>query len=169
MKTPKDIAALVKPTHKAPAARRVWSVDLDNTWIPFFMATNVTGATELPSEDLGAPLRLAKAKDGSVRFGTNGRPTLRVAPGLNDAITDVRVNFIAGLQTFTDSVIKDDKDGYQAQVRNAQKAGQPIIAAMQHDVDEAVMAYTAARLAQASAAVEEAEHIVAPTLEPAAA
>ena len=41
-------------------------------WVPFFTATNVTGETAVPSEDLGAPLRLSKAKDDSVKFTQGG-------------------------------------------------------------------------------------------------
>ncbi len=170
VKVPSYIANLVKPTQKAPPARRVWSVDLEGTWVPFFTATNVTKATEVPPEDLGAPLRLAKAKDGQVRFGQNGRPTLRVAPGLNDGITSVRENFIAGLHAFTGQVMKENKDGYKAEVQKAQRAGEPILVAMQKDVAEAVAAYEAAQTAQASEAVSEAQTIVTtPVPEPVAA
>ncbi len=150
-KVPSYIANLVKPTQKAPPARRVWSIDLEGTWVPFFTATNVTKATEVPPEDLGVPLRLAKSKDGQVRFGQNGRPTLRVAPCLNDAITSVRENFIAGLLAFTGQVMKENVEGYKAEVKKYQAAGRPVIAAMQRDVDEAVAAYEAAQAAQGRA------------------
>ncbi|MFH1560784.1 MAG: hypothetical protein ABID84_05185, partial [Chloroflexota bacterium] len=64
--------------------------------------------------------------------------------------TSVRENFIAGLHAFTGQVMKENKDGYQAEVKKYQAAGQPIIAAMQKDVDEAVVAYEAAQAAQFS-------------------
>ncbi len=165
-KTPAYIQSLVKPSQQSGPSRRVWSVDLESVWVPFFTATNVTGATTVPSEDLGAPLRLNKARDGQVRFGSNGRPQLRVAPKLNEAITDVRSNFIASLVNFTGQVIKDNKDGYAAEVGKAQKAAAPIHALMQKDVDEAIAAYEAAEAAKKAdsrlvgTAVQQAQTIV---------
>lgn len=151
MKVPTYIQSLVKSAPKAQAARKVWSVDLEATWVPFFTATNVSGATSIPSEDLGAPLRLAKTKDGQVRFSQNGRPTLRVAPALNEQIGSVRNNFIATLQSYTGQVIKANAEGYKAEVVKAQRAAQPLMAAMAHDLEQ---------VQKSTDVVAQAEHIV---------
>ena len=67
------IKALVTPQAKqAGNSRKVWSVDLETVWLPFFTATNTQGDTAIPSEALGAPLRLGYNKDGT---GLNS-PTL---------------------------------------------------------------------------------------------
>ena len=162
VRTPAYIQTLLKQTPKPQAARKVWSVDLENVWVPFFIATNVAGATSIPSEDLGAPLRLAKTKDGQVRFSQNGRPSLRVAPQLNDAITGVRENFISTLVGYTGQVMKANAEGYKAEVEKGQKAAAPLMAAMAHDLSEATKAMDA--VAQAEAIVEgqpEAEQVAA--------
>ncbi|MBI4201198.1 MAG: hypothetical protein HY531_02785 [Chloroflexi bacterium] len=162
VKTPAYIQTLLKQTPKPQAARKVWSVDLENVWVPFFTATNASGATSIPSEDLGAPLRLAKTRDGLVRFSQNGRPTLRVAPALNDQIGSVRENFIATLVGYTGQVIKANAEGYKAEVEKAHKAAAPIVAAMAHDLTEATRAMDA--VAEAEKVVEntpEAEKVAA--------
>ena len=101
---PTYIKALLTPGSRKSANRRAWSIDVETTWVPFFTATNVMGDTDLPDDVLGAPLRLAKAKDGSIRFSQSGRPSMKVAPELNSQITIVRENFVAGLQTYTGMV-----------------------------------------------------------------
>jgi hypothetical protein len=40
METPNYIKSLVMPNGKKPAGRRVWSIDLETVWLPFFYATN---------------------------------------------------------------------------------------------------------------------------------
>ena len=68
IKTPSYIKSLLQPTTKRESGRKVWSIDLQYVWLPFFTATNVQGDTAIPHEAIGAPLRLAKDKDGSVKF-----------------------------------------------------------------------------------------------------
>ena len=58
MEIPSYIAALLQPQPSKPTGRKVWSIDLETVWLPFLTATNVTKATTIPSEALGAPLRL---------------------------------------------------------------------------------------------------------------
>ena len=70
----------------------------------------------------------------------------------------------------TTQVMKENKDGYKAEVQKAQRAGEPIIVVMQKDVAEAVAAYEAAQAAQESEVVSEAQSIVTtPVPEPVAA
>ena len=65
-----------QPNGKKSAGRKVWSVDLETVWIPFFTATNVQGDTAIPHESLGAPVRLSPDKDGSPKFSTAGGGSL---------------------------------------------------------------------------------------------
>ena len=138
MKTPNYIKALLQPNGKKTPNRRVWSIDLEMVWVPFFTATNVMGETAIPSEDLGAPLRLSRAKDGSVRFTQSGRPSLRVAPVLNSHVRIVRENFTASLQAYTGTVMAEREDAYKAEVETAQSAGLPIHVAQEQAIAEAL-------------------------------
>jgi hypothetical protein len=134
--------------------RKVWSVDLETVWIPFFTATNTVKATAIPSEALGAPLRLAYDKDGEVRFTKSGRPSLKVASEVAANVRMVRENFVANLQSFTGKVMSQEKDAYKAEVEAAQKAAKPIIEKMTDDLNLAV-------LAQAEKAATETEKVPA--------
>jgi len=48
--TPNYIKSLLMPSAKSPQGRRVWSIDLETVWLPFFTATNTTGDTAIPQE-----------------------------------------------------------------------------------------------------------------------
>ena len=62
------IANLLKPVTNKSSSRKVWAIDLETVWVPFFTATNAMGGTSIPHEALGCPLRLAYNKDNSVKF-----------------------------------------------------------------------------------------------------
>jgi hypothetical protein len=128
IETPNYIQALLKPNAGKPQGRKVWSVDLETVWLPFFTATNAMGNTAIPSEALGAPLRLGYNKDGSVKFSNSGRPVIRVAKDLSDSVKLVRENFIAGLQGFTHEVYTNQAEAYKAEVMKSMEAGKPITA-----------------------------------------
>ncbi len=130
MNTPSYIKSLLVPTAKQPSGRKVWSIDLQQVWLPFFTATNTMGDTAIPSEAIGCPLRLGYEKTGAVRFSQAGRPVIKVAKELGDSIRLVRDNFTANLLNYAGSVIRDNGDAYKAQVQLAVKAGEPIY---QHD------------------------------------
>ncbi len=152
METPTYITALLQQRNgkKAPS-RRAWSIDVESVWVPFFTATNAAGESHLPSEALGAPLRLAKDKDGSVKFTKAGRPVLRLAPELNQQVAIVRENFVAGLQAFTGQVQEQQADAYQAQLDAAREAAAPIHEKAEADVNAALeMAKAAAEAEQAA-------------------
>ena len=151
--TPSYIKALLKPTSTKGASRKVWSVDLESVWLPFFTASNVQGDTSIPREALGAPLRLAKNEDGTAKFSKSGRPVLRVAPELGAQIKIVRENFVAGLVAYTGNVIKNKADDYNKEVAACQAAGKPINDQANADIEAALQA-------QVKAAQEEAEQIV---------
>ena len=167
--TPNYIKALLLPVSRKPQGRKVWSVDLEQVWLPFFTATNTQGDTAIPADAIGYPLRLAYAIDGSVKFSKAGRPVLKVAKDLSDSIRLVRDNFVAGLQSYAQGVMTDNADGYKAQLDMAIKAGMPI-----HDADNAVLdaivkAQVAEQVAKAEAvaeAVAETEAVAEPKPKP---
>ena len=156
MESPQYIKTLLKPNGSKPKGRKVWSVDLETVWLPFFTATNVSGDTHVPNESLGAPLRLAYELDGSVKFSNSGRPVIRVAKELQDNIKLVRENFVAGLTSFTQSVIDNQPDEYRTQVETSQQAGMPIVERDRQSLDSALIEQ-AAKVAQEAEAQLEAE------------
>jgi hypothetical protein len=163
MNVPNYITTLLQPTASRPTGRRVWSIDLETVWVPFFTATNTVKATAIPSEALGAPLRLAYDKDGEVRFTKSGRPSLKVATEVAANVRMVRENFVANLQSFTGKVMGQEKDAYKAEVEAAQVAAQPIVAKMKDDLNLALMAL------QEKAETEKAETTAETEKEPVAA
>jgi len=148
--SPQYIKNLLMPNAKSPTGRRVWSIDLETVWLPFFTATNAMGDTAIPVDALGCPIRLAYDKDGSVKFSKAGRPVTRVAKPLADSVTLIRQNFVANLQDYAEQVATDKQEEYASQVDLAQRAGQPIIAHDRAELDKAIQQ----RLAEA---IEEAQ------------
>lgn len=138
METPNYIKALLMPNGRKPTGRRVWSIDLEMVWLPFFTATNTMGDTHISPDALGAPLRLAYQADGSVKFSKTGRPVTKVAKDLSDNIRLVRENFTAGLINYANGVIAENPDGYKAQVEVARKAGEPIIRKDKQNLEQAL-------------------------------
>lgn len=161
MKTPAYIKGLLVPANgKAAPTRRAWSIELQ-TWVGFFTATNVADETDIPSDALGAPLRLAYGKDGSVQFNDQGRPRIKVAKPLADGVKLVRENFAASLLNFTVATAKDNPAAFKAEVEAAQKAAAPIKAKELRDLEVAIA------LAQAQAAAEaQAEAEAQPVPQP---
>jgi len=150
--TPSYIKALlIRNGGKKPAGRKAWSIDLETVWLPFFTATNTMGDTAIPSDALGAPLRLAYNPDGSVKFSKAGRPVMKVAKELADNVRLVRENFTAGLQGYANMVITQNPEGYKAEVERARKAGEPILAHDKDNLDEAIQKSIEAKLAEAEA------------------
>ncbi len=136
--TPQYIKNLLMPNTKSPQGRRVWSIDLETGWLPFFTATNAMGDTAIPFDALGCPIRLAYDKDGSVRFSKAGRPVTRVAKPLSDSVTLIRQNFVANLQQYAEQVATERQEDYALQVDMSAKAGQPIIAHDRAELDKAI-------------------------------
>jgi len=159
LKTPTYIKGLVSPRNgQAGASRKVWSIDLE-TWRGFFTATNVAGETDIPRDAIGAPLRAARAKDGSIRFNDDGHPIVRVAKPLNDAVKLVRENFTAGLMDYTAAVAKTEGDKFKAEAEACLAAGNPITIKDSLDVAQAIadaMAQAEREAAQANPAIPDA-------------
>ena len=130
MNTPNYIKSLLAPNTKKPQGRKVWSIDLESVWLPFFTATNAMGDTSIPSDALGCPLRLGYDKSGAVRFSQAGRPVIRVAKDISDNVRLVRDNFTANLINYAGEVMNQNTEAYKAQIELANKAGEPIA---QHD------------------------------------
>jgi len=159
IKTPSYIKALIQPRAKAESGRKVWSIDLQYVWLPFFTATNVQGETAIPCEAIGAPLRLAKDKDGSVRFGKTGRPVLKVAGELSEAIRMTKDNFVSSLMGFAGQVMKAKPDEYKAEAEACRQAGEPVIERANSDIAAAVL--IAAQAAAETAPAAEANKVLA--------
>ncbi len=153
-KAPSYAAQLLMPRARANDDKRVWSIGLAATWIPFFTATNATGESAIPSEVLGAPIRLQKNQDGTPKFSKNGKPQLRVVKELNDQIRIIRENFVFGLTNYTEGIRKAMPAEFKAQVEANEKAGAPLAQA-----DNDSVANYIAQLEQKAAVVSEAEQV----------
>jgi len=138
METPNYIKSLLMPNGKKSRGRRVWSIDLETVWLPFFTATNTMGDTAIPADALGAPLRLAYDQDGSVKFSKTGRPVTKVAKDIADNVRLVRDNFTASLLSYANGVITENPEGYKAQVEQARQAGEPIVNRDRQNLDQAI-------------------------------
>ena len=156
--TPGYIKALLAPTGSSRVSRRAWGIDVGNVWVPFFTATNEMGETNIADDVLGAPIRLAKGKDGEVRFTQSGMPVMRVHKDLNNQINVVRDNFVAGLQAYTGSVMEERSDAYAERVSRQYGAAKPIVEADQYDILEA----TEKLRKEAEADTAEGEHAPSP-------
>ncbi|KKN37280.1 hypothetical protein LCGC14_0765180 [marine sediment metagenome] len=162
-KTPQYITSLLLPNSKAPTGRRAWGIDLETVWLPFLTATNTMGDTAIPYDALGCPIRLAYDKDGSVKFSKSGRPVTRIAKPIADSVNTIRQNFVAGIQQYTEDVVKLKQEEFAKQVELMQTAGKPIIAHDKTELDKAIQlqldeAMRVAEEEHATTVPEEEEH-----------
>jgi hypothetical protein len=157
VETPAYIKQLLKPNGKS-GGRRVWSIDLETVWLPFFTATNAIGDTAIPSEALGAPLRLQYNPDGTVKFSKTGRPVIRVVKEISDSVRLVRENFTATLVNYANSVAMESPEAYQSQLDRARKAGEPIVNRDRANLDKAIRAEAERAKAEAKAQAEAKPH-----------
>ena len=165
--TPNYIRNLLLPQAQTPQARRVWSIDLETVWLPFFTATNAMGDTAIPSDALGCPIRLAYDKDGGVKFSKTGRPVSKVAKPIGDSVTLVRQNFVANLMQYAQQVADGNKEDFAKQVELAQQAGKPIKAHDRAELDKAIQLQIEEALRQAELEAQtEAEAQTEDTPEP---
>lgn len=164
IQTPKYIKSLlIRNGNKGGTGRKVWSIDLETVWLPFFYATNIQGDTSISAEALGAPLRLVYNADGSVKFSRTGRPIYKVAKELSDEIKLIRENFVATLQSFANSVININQEAYKAELEKAKQAGEPII---NHDMLKLNEALARLREKEIAEALAKAEASVKAEAEP---
>ena len=155
--TPNYIKSLLLPNAKSPTGRRVWSIDLETVWLPFFTATNTMGDTAIPSDALGSPIRLAYDKDGSVKFSKSGRVVTKVVKPIADSVTLIRQNFVANLQQYAEQVAESKQEDYAKQIEQATIAGKPIIAHDRAELDKAIQLQVAEAMRQAEAEAETPE------------
>lgn len=149
---PNYIVSLLAPRPvQAKSTRRVWGMSLQDVVLPFLVASNVTGNTAIPHDALGAPVRLAYDKDGSVKFSKAGKPTTRVAKPITDAVNLMRDNMVASLQSFTGEVVKAHKEDYVKEVAACTKAGKPV---HEHDERNLRTAMAARQAAEMAAQIE---------------
>jgi len=150
METPNYIKSLLIPNNgNKPRSRRIWGIDLELVWLPFFLATNTQGDTAMPADALGSPLRLGYNADGSVKFSKTGRPVTKVAKDIADNVRLVKDNFTTGLLAYANGVITDNPDGYSAQVESARIAGEPIQTKDRANLNKAVAEQMAEVVAEA--------------------
>jgi len=157
--TPNYIKSLLLPNAKSPTGRRVWSIDLETVWLPFFTATNTMGDTVIPLDALGCPIRLAYDKDGSVKFSKSGRVMSKVVKPIADSVTLIRQNFVANLQQYSEQVATDRQEDYAKQVEMATIAGKPIMAHDRAELDKAIQLQVAEAMRQAEAETPEVAEI----------
>ena len=149
--TPQYITSLFKPTAKRQSSRKVWSIDLETVWLPFFTASNTMGVTRIPNEAIGCPLRLGYNGDGSVKFTKAGRPIIRIASEISQSVTLVRENFVAGLQSYTQTVRTENEVSYNSTVKACIEAGKPIADNDKANLEEATEAMVEEAIAEAEA------------------
>lgn len=165
--SPSYIKSLLMPNGAKPAGRKVWSIDLETIWLPFFLATNIMGDTAISHEALGSPLRLGYSTDGSVKFNKNGKPMVKVVKELADTIRIVRENFTATLGSYANGVITTHPDDYKAIVASAKEAGEPITNKDRLAMQEAIQQAIDEAVAKAQAEAEAKGVTPEPALEPA--
>ena len=145
--------AMLAPTSKS-VSRKAWGIDVSTVWLPYFTAAKVSGAihdAELPDADLGAPFRLRRDNDtGEVKFSQSGRPMFSIPTNLNDMVNRARENYIAGLNQITQATVEENPDAYKAQVERQRRAGEPIIANQNSDLELAALALLEAALTKAA-------------------
>jgi len=150
--TPNYIKSLLVPNGHKSTERRVWSIPLESIWIPFLTATNLQGDTALPLDALGAPLRLAYAQDGTVKFSKSGRPVIKVAKPIADSVKLVRENFSANLVAFAEGVATSNPKGFEALQKSAREAGKPIAVKDRDNMQRAIAEAMERSMAEAKAA-----------------
>ena len=155
--TPKYIKSLLIPNGQKPAGKRVWGIDLEMVWLPFFMATNLMGDTAISHEALGSPLRLGYSQDGAVKFNKSGRPQIKVVKELSDTIRTVKENFTATLGNYAGGVINSNPEDYKALVSATRKAGEPIINKDKVALQEAIQAQLEQAMSEAESKAVEPE------------
>ncbi len=156
--TPNYIKSLLLPSTKPPQGRKAWSIDLETVWLPFLTSTNLMGDTAIPHDALGAPLRLAYDKDGSVKFNRNGRPITKIAKPIAQTVSLVRENFVANLKDYASSVAEAHSDAFNKQIVLQRKAGEPIIQHDNNEMDKAIQLQIDQALAEAEK-TKEAEAV----------
>jgi hypothetical protein len=155
--TPNYIKTQFVSRSSKPQDRKLKGFGLQGLWIPLAMAANVQGDAEIARDAIGAPLRLSKAKDGTIKFAQNGRPVFSVAKDLKDFAGLVMDNWLAGQMAYISGVMKANPDGFKAEAQACREAGLPITQKADTEIAEAIL-----RRQAAEAAVAEAANTIVP-------
>ena len=150
MLTMDDVKSMFTQQRKIGGGKRAWGIHVEQTWVPFFTASNVRGATHIPSDVLGAPERLALDNDGSIKLSKTGRPVTRVHPVLAEHVKVVQDKFVSDLQGYTGVTARELPDAYRAEVDAYQQAGQVELQGMLQSVDDFLASLAAQRAADAA-------------------
>lgn len=170
MLTAADVKTMLTPTLRKGGDKRAWAISVESTWVPFYTATNTKGLTTIAPDVLGAPPRLAKDKDGTIKFSKAGRPMTRVHPVLAEHVNVARENYEADLLAFAGNVAREMPTKYKAQVELAQRAAVPVVEAQAQEVDDFLANLAAEQAALATPTPSQnGEHPKNPQGEPAAA
>ena len=97
-----------------------------------------------------------------------GRPIIRVAKEISQSVQLVRENFVAGLQSYTQTVHTENEESYNVTVKACIEAGKPIAnndrdnleKAMATMVDEAIAEAEAKSEAKAETKTESEKELV---------
>ena len=96
-------------------------------------------------------------QDGSVKFSKAGKPVVKVAKDISDNVKLVRENFVAGLQTYANTVFNENGEAYKAQITKAVEAGKPIQRHDKEKLDEAMEKLVEQAIAEAEKAEPQTE------------
>ena len=122
-----QMLAAGKSSQRQPS-RKVWALDLEGVLLPFMVASNARHDSAIPSDALGAPLRLAVNQDGTAKFSKSGKPVIRIAKPISDHVKLMREGYVASLMQYTTDTQTEAADAVKAELEAANKAGAPILA-----------------------------------------
>ncbi len=159
-------AAFFKPIARTRGGKKLWAADVETFWVGKALASNVMGYTDVPLEDLGAPIRAARDQNtGEVKFTQSGRVATTVATGLREYVSGVQENVFASLNQFEGMVREERAAEFERIVQMADLAGKPVRDRDTSDTEAAIKARQEAA-AQAEAAQAVACTQVVPEPEP---
>ena len=90
-------------------------------------------------------------------FSKAGKPVVKVAKDISDNVKLVRENFVAGLQTYANTVFNENGEAYKAQITKAVEAGKPIQRHDKEKLDEAMEKLVEQAIAEAEKAEPQTE------------
>jgi hypothetical protein len=163
------VVEMVKGTGKKQAEKRVWSIPLESTLLPFFTATNAQGITQIDRDAIGSPLRVAKKEDGTPRISKAGKLTIQVAKPIRDQVGKMRDSYIASINQYVTGYIASNKETFQKEASACVDAGRPVTAGENiviRKYNEAIARAVKESQTDSKEAVKEAENIVKSNKQP---
>lgn len=153
-----DYSAYFRPIARlGKSGKKLWSADLETFWVGKALASNVMGYSDVPLQDIGAPIRVARNKDtNEPKFSSTGRLVTVASPGMKEYVQRVQENVFATLNQFEGNVRDERPEAFGRMVAAAAVAGRPI---QEKDATDAAEAEEA-RAIMASLAAEAAKLII---------